>query len=93
MGVYGVGSSFTMTVTGVTMDINYNSGTFSFIFDNDNNPTGLLAVGTFTDSISSSVLTIQNFPTINILAFSQSSLYLRDTSVVTLIPPIVHVLT
>lgn len=82
MGVYASGSSFTITVTGVTMDINYNSGTFSFIFDNDNNPTSLLAVGTFTDSISSSVLSIQNFPTINILAYSQSSIYLRDSSVV-----------
>jgi hypothetical protein len=82
IGVYASGASFTLTVTGVTMDINYNSGTFSFIFDNDNNPTSLLAVGTFTDSISSSVLSIQNFPTINILAFSQSSLYLRESSVV-----------
>lgn len=63
------------------MAINYNSGTFSFIFDNDNNPTTILASGTFTDSISSSVLSIQNFPTINILAFSQSSAYLRDSSV------------
>lgn len=82
MGVYAAGAGFTLTITGVTMDINYNSGTFSFIFDNDNNPTGLLAVGTFTDSISSSVLSIQNFPTINILAYSQSTVYLRESSVV-----------
>lgn len=81
MGVYPAGSSFTLTVTGVTMAINYNSGTFSFIFDSDNNPTSLLASGTFADSISSSVLSIQNFPTINILAFSQSSAFLRESSV------------
>jgi hypothetical protein len=82
MGVYASGASFILTVTGVTMAINYNSGTFSFIFDNDNNPSSILAAGTFTDSISSSVLSIQNFPTINILAFTQSSAYLRDSSVV-----------
>jgi len=83
MGVYPAGSSFTLTVTGVTMAINYNSGTFSFIFDSDNNPTSLLASGTFADSISSSVLSIQNFPTINILAFSQSSAFLRESAVTT----------
>lgn len=63
------------------MAINYNSGTFSFIVDNDNNPSSILAAGTFVDSISSSVLTIQNFPTINIFSFSQSSAYLRASGV------------
>lgn len=83
MGIYALGTGFTLTITGVTMAINYNSGTFSFIFDNDNNPTSVLAAGTFVDAISSTVLTIQNFPTINILAFTQSSAYLRDSSVIT----------
>ena len=81
MGTYAVGTSFTITVTGVTMPINYNSGTFSFIFDADNNPTNVLASGTFVDTISSSVLSIQNFPSINIFAFSQSSSYLRENNV------------
>lgn len=81
MGTYAAGTSFTITVTGVTMPINYNSGTFSFIFDSDNNPTSVLAAGTFVDTISSSVLSIQNFPTINIFAFSQSSSYLRANNV------------
>lgn len=81
MGVYTVGTSFTITVTGVTMSINYNSGTFSYIFDSDNNPINIQAAGTFADSISSSVLSIQNFPTINIFAFSQTSAYQRDSSV------------
>ena len=77
MGVHATGTSFTITVVGVTMAINYNSGTFSFIFDDDNDPTSVFAAGTFTDSISSTVLSIQNFPTINILAFTQSSAYFR----------------
>ena len=81
MGTYSAGTSFTITVTGVTMPINYNSGTFSFIFDADNNPINVLAAGTFVDTVSSSVLSIQNFPTINIFAFSQSSLYLRENNV------------
>lgn len=63
------------------MAINYNSGSFSFIVDNDDNPTTVLASGTFVDTISSSVLTIQNFPTINIFAFTQSSSYLRASGV------------
>jgi hypothetical protein len=82
MGVYATGASFTITVTGVTMSINYNSGSFSFIFDSDNNPTTVLAAGSFVDLISSTVLSIQNFPTINIMAFSQTSAYLRDSSVI-----------
>ena len=70
MGIYAAGTGFTLTVTGVTMAINYNSGTFSFTFDSDNNPTSVLASGTFADTISSTVLTIQNFPPINILAYT-----------------------
>lgn len=81
MGVYTAGTGFTIAVTGVTMSINYNSGYFSFIFDSDNNPISVLAAGTFADTISSTVLSIQNFPTINVLAFTQSSAYLRDSSV------------
>lgn len=63
------------------MAINYNSGSFSFIVDSDNNPSSILAAGTFVDTISSSVLTIQNFPTINIFSFTQSSAYLRASGV------------
>jgi hypothetical protein len=81
MGVYTAVSLFTITVTGVTMPINYNSGTFSYIFDIDNNPTAIQAAGTFVDTISSTVLSIQNFPTINIFAFTQSSSYLRQGSI------------
>jgi len=77
IGTYAVGTSFTITVTGVTMPINYNSGTFSFVFDDDNNPLSVQAAGTFTDTISSTVLSIQNFPTINIFAYTKSSNYLR----------------
>ena len=77
IGTYGVGASFTITITGVTMAINYNSGTFSFIFDDDNNPSSIQAGGTFTDTIRSTVLSIQYFPAIDIFAFTQSSSYLR----------------
>jgi hypothetical protein len=81
MGTYSTGTSFAITVTGVEMAINYNSGSFSFIVDSDNNPSAVLAAGTFVDTISSSVLSIQNFPTINIFSFSQSSSYLRASGV------------
>ena len=37
MGTYTAGTSFLITVTGVEMAINYNSGSFSFIVDDDNN--------------------------------------------------------
>jgi len=77
IGTYASGVSFIIIITGVTMPINYNSGTFSFIFDDDNNPIAVQAAGTFTDTISSTVLSIQNFPTINIFAYTQSSSYLR----------------
>lgn len=80
MGTYAAGTAFAITVTGVTMAINYNSGYFSFILDADNNPQQVLAAGTFTDTISSSVLSIQNFPTINVFAFSQTTPYLRDST-------------
>jgi hypothetical protein len=79
MGTYTAGTSFVITITGVIMAINYNSGSFSFIVDNDNNPNAIIAAGTFVDTISSSVLSIQNFPTINIFSFSQSSANLRDS--------------
>lgn len=79
IGTYSSGTAFTITITGVTMAINYNSGTFSYILDNDNNPNSVVAAGTFVDSISSSVLSIQNFPTINIFSFTQSSAYLRES--------------
>lgn len=81
LGTYAAGTSFTITVVGVIMNINYNSGTFAFIFDTDNDPTLIQAAGTFADSISSTVLAIQNFPIINIFAFTQSSSYLRDNTV------------
>ena len=81
MGTYTSGTSFVITITGVEMAINYNSGSFSFIVDSDNNPSSILAAGTFVDTISSSVLTIQNFPTINIFSFTQSSSYLRASGV------------
>lgn len=80
LGTYAIGTSFAITVTGVTMAINYNSGYFSFILDADNDPQTVLAAGTFTDTISSSVLSIQNFPTINIFAFSQTTPYFRDST-------------
>jgi hypothetical protein len=80
LGTYATGTSFAITVTGVTMAINYNSGYFSFILDADNDPQTVLAAGTFTDTISSSVLSIQNFPTINIFAFSQTTPYFRDST-------------
>ncbi len=49
--IYSAGTSFTLTITGVVMEINYNSGTFS------------ITAGTFTDFFSSTILSIQNFPT------------------------------
>jgi hypothetical protein len=78
MGTYASGTTFAITVVGVTMSINYNSGTFSFVVDNDNNPTTVQASGTFVDSVSSTVLSITNFPTITILSMTQSSAYLRE---------------
>lgn len=82
MGTFATGTTYSITVVGVIMSINYNSGTFSYTFDTDNNPSSIQATGTFTDSISANVLTIQNFPTIPIFQLTQSSAYLRDESVV-----------
>jgi len=81
MGVYAAGTNFILTITGVTMAINYNSGMFSFIFDDDDDPASVLAAGTFADTISSTVLSIQNFPTINVFSFSQSSSFLREDEI------------
>ena len=82
MGTYAEGTSFVITVTGVSQPVNYNSGTFYFVIDNDDNPTTVLSSGTFVDSVSASVLDTQNFPAFQILSFSQSSNYLREENVV-----------
>lgn len=63
LGEYGIGTTFTLTVTGVSRSINYNSGTFSYIVDNDDNPTIILTSGTFIDSVVSNARIVQNFPT------------------------------
>lgn len=81
MGTFASGESFTITVTGVSKPVNYNSGTFYFLIDNDDDPTTVLSSGTFTDSVTSSVLDTQNFPVFQILSFSQSSAYLREEAV------------
>ena len=73
---------FTITVTGVSKPINYNSGTFYYIIDSDDDPNTVDCSGTFTDSVTSSVLDTQNFPAFQILSFSQSSSYLREEGVV-----------
>lgn len=77
MGTFVEGSIFAITVTGVEQPVNYNSGTFYFVIDDDDNPTTVLSSGTFIDSVSASVLDTQNFPAFQILSFSQSSAYLR----------------
>lgn len=77
IGTYVTGTSFIITVAGIKQPINYNSGTFYFIIDNDDNPTTVLSSGTFVDSVSASVLDTQNFPAFQILSMSQSSNYLR----------------
>ena len=81
MGTYAEGTSFVITVTGVSQPVNYNSGTFYFVIDDDDNPTTVLSSGTFVDSVSASVLDTQNFPAFQILSFSQSSNYLREENV------------
>lgn len=81
IGEYAVGTVFTLTVVGVSKSINYNAGTFSYIFDSDNNPTSILTSGTFIDSASSTPNSVQNFPTFPILALNQSSYYLREQDV------------
>jgi hypothetical protein len=81
LGTFGMGVQFTITVTGVSKPINYNSGTFYFLIDNDDDPTNVISSSTFTDSVTSSVLDTQNFPAFQILSFTQSSTYLREETV------------
>ena len=81
IGTYAAGTSFTITVVGVTKNINYNSGTFSFAIDNDDNPSTILTSGTFVDSVSSSASSVQNFPTFPVFSLTQSSAYLREEDV------------
>lgn len=81
MGTYAQGTSFAITVTGISQPVNYNSGTFYFVIDNDNNPATVLSSGTFIDSVSASVLDTQNFPAFQILSFTQSSAYLREEGI------------
>ncbi len=78
---YAAGTTFTITVTGVSKSINYNSGTFSYIIDNDDDPTIILTSGTFIDSATSNAGSVQNFPTFSILKLEQSSNYLREEGV------------
>lgn len=77
LGDFTAGTTFTLTVTGVSKAINYNSGTFSYIIDNDDDPTTILTSGTFIDSAASNAVSVQNFPTFPILTLKQSSNYLR----------------
>jgi hypothetical protein len=81
IGTYAAGVSFTVIVVGVSQPINYNSGTFYYSIDLNNNLTYINAAGTFSDTVSSTVLQIQNFPIIRAAQFSQSSNYVRDTGV------------
>ena len=77
MGDYSLGTTFTLTITGVSRSINYNSGTFSYIIDNDDDPTTILTSGTFIDAAVSNARSVQNFPTFPVLTLKQSSNYLR----------------
>lgn len=81
LGDYATGTTFTLTVTGVSKSINYNSGTFSYIIDNDDDPTYILTSGTFIDSAASNAGSVQNFPTFPVLTLKQSSNYLREEDV------------
>lgn len=81
LGDYAAGTTFTLTVTGVSKSINYNSGTFSYIIDTDDDPTTILTSGTFIDAASSNAASVQNFPVIPILTLKQSSNYLREEGV------------
>lgn len=78
IGDYPSGTTFTLKVTGVSRSINYNSGTFSYIIDNDDNPTTILTSGTFVDAATSNAASVQNFPTFPVLTLKQSSNYLRE---------------
>jgi hypothetical protein len=77
MGTFTQGTTFVITVAGVEQPVNYNSGTFYFVIDNDDNPIVVLSSSTFVDSVSTSVLDTQNFPAFQILSMTQSSAYLR----------------
>lgn len=79
IGTYAAGMSFTVIVVGVSQPINYNSGTFYYKMDLNNNMTYVNVAGTFSDTVSSTVLQIQNFPTIRVVQFTQSSNLIRDT--------------
>lgn len=78
LGDFPVGTTLTLKVAGVTKSINYNSGTFSYIVDNDEDPTTVVASGTFLDPGASNAVSVQNFPTFSVLALKQSSGYLRE---------------
>lgn len=77
MGTFAEGTTFSITVVGIEQPVNYNSGTFYFVIDNDDNPNTVLSSGTFVDSVSASVLDTQNFPAFQILSMTHSSNYLR----------------
>lgn len=77
MGTFAEGTSFVITVVGIEQPVNYNSGTFYFVIDEDDNPMTVLSSGTFVDSVSASVLDTQNFPAFQILSMSQTTAYLR----------------
>jgi hypothetical protein len=81
MGTFAEGTNFVIKVVGIKQPVNYNSGTFYFVIDDDDNPTTVLSSGTFIDSVSASVLDTQNFPAFQILSMSQSSSYLREEGV------------
>ena len=68
-------------MAGITQPINYNSGNFYYLIDTDDNPNEVQSAGTFIDSVSSTVLVIQNFPTFPIYSMVQSSAYLREEEV------------
>jgi hypothetical protein len=81
IGTYASGTSFTIIVVGVSQPINYNSGTFYYKMDSNSALNSVDVAGTFADTVSSTVLQIQNFPTIRISQFTQSSTFIRDTDV------------
>jgi hypothetical protein len=81
IGTYASGVSFVVVVAGVSQPINYNSGTFYYKIDLNNNQTYINVAGTFSDTVSSTVLQIQNFPTIRVTQFTHSSDFIRDTGV------------
>ena len=56
IGTFTEGTQFTVDVVGVSQPVNYNSGTFYFVIDSDDNKNTVLSSGTFIDSVSTSVL-------------------------------------